>query len=216
MRQQRARCDMMQVVIFFGRRQRDPAPYTKRNAMQRSKFDIGRADAGAGGMSMISGSGGASGMGTSSSSYDASAMAQSTGSSGVGSGSMCLEKSSSREWSAAASATASLKWASLWARNGRHPVVQALFSSQRSVTARAAATIPACSHERPESHAHCRVRDDGVPVLHVEPIGARLRQLRVVVQELEQDSDEVVTPRPETQHCGHEQSKSANLGKRDN
>ena len=31
-------------------------------------------------------------------------------------------------------------------------------------------TIPACSHERPERHAHCRVRDDGVPVLHVEPI----------------------------------------------
>ena len=63
-------------------------------------------------------------------------------------------------------------------------------------------TIPACSHERPERHAHCRVRDDGVPVLHVEPICARLRQLRVVVQELEQDDDEVVTPRPETQHCG--------------
>ena len=51
---------------------------------------------------------------------------------------MCLEKSSSWAWSAAASATASLKWASLWARNGRHPVVQALLSSQRSVTARAA------------------------------------------------------------------------------
>ena len=59
-------------------------------------------------------------------------------SSGAGSGSVCLEKSSSREWSAAASAAASLKWASLWARNGRHPFVQALFSSQRSVTARAA------------------------------------------------------------------------------
>ena len=106
--------------------------------MQRSKFDIGGADAGAGGMSMISGSGGASGMGASSSSSDASAMAQSTGSSGAGSGSMCLEKSSSRARSATASATASLKWAPLWARYGRHPVVQALFSSQRSVTARAA------------------------------------------------------------------------------
>ena len=57
-------------------------------------------------------------------------------------------------------------------------------------------TIPACSHERPERHAHCRVRDDGVPVLHVEPICARLRKLRVVLQELEQDDDEVVTPTP--------------------
>ena len=56
-------------------------------------------------------------------------------------------------------------------------------------------TIPACSHQRPERHAHCRVWDDGVPVLQVEPIHARLRQLRVVVQELGQDSDEVVTPR---------------------
>ena len=55
-------------------------------------------------------------------------------------------------------------------------------------------TIPACSHQRPERHAHW---DDGVPVLHVEPIPARLRQLRVVIQELEQDDDEVVTPRPD-------------------
>ena len=54
-------------------------------------------------------------------------------------------------------------------------------------------TIPACSRERPERHAHRRLQDDGVPVLHVEPIPARLRQLRVVFQELEQDSDEVVT-----------------------
>ena len=45
--------------------------------------------------------------------------------------------------------------------------------------------MPACSHERPERNAHCRVWDDGVPVLHVEPIPARMRQLRVVVQELE-------------------------------
>ena len=156
MRQQRARCDMMQVVFFFGRDQRGPAPYTKRNAMQRSKFDIGRADAGAGGMSMISGSGGASGMGASSSSSDASAMAQSTGSSGAGSGSMCLEKNSSREWSAAASATASLKWASLWARNGRYPVVQALFSSQRSVTSRAA-------HSAEEHKTHSKFVISTVP-----------------------------------------------------
>ena len=34
-------------------------------------------------------------------------------------------------------------------------------------------TIPACSHQRPERHAHSRVRDDGVPVPQVEPIRAR-------------------------------------------
>ena len=53
-------------------------------------------------MSIISASVVFSGMGVSSSSSDASSMAQSTGSSGAGSGSMCLAKSSSREWSAAA------------------------------------------------------------------------------------------------------------------
>ena len=136
-------------------------------------------------------------MGASSWSSVASAMAHSTGSSGAGSGSMCLEKSSSWAWSAAASATASRNSALLPSRKRCHPVVHALFSSQRSVTARDA------------------IRRDSVPVLHVEPISARLRQLRVVVQELEQDNDEVVTPRPETQHCGHEQNKSANSGKRD-
>ena len=62
-------------------------------------------------------------------------------------------------------------------------------------------------HQRPERHAHRGVRHDGVPVLHVEPIRARLRQLRVVLQELEQDDDEVVNPRPETQHRGHEQKQ---------
>ena len=80
--------------------------------MHRSKFDSERADAGAGGMWMISGSGGRSGMGVSSS--EASVMA---GSSGVGSGSMCLEKRSWWEWRAAASVTASRKaersWSSL-------------------------------------------------------------------------------------------------------
>ena len=76
-------------------------------------------------------------------------------------------------------------------------------------------TIIADTHERPERHAHCRVWDDGVPVLHVEPIRARLRKLRVVLRELEQDDVEVVTPRRETQHCGHEQNKSANLVTRD-
>ena len=50
-----------------------------------------------------------------------------------------------------------------------------------------------------------------VPVLHVEPICTRLRKLRVVLQELEQDDDEVVTPRPETQHCGHEQKTKAQI-----
>ena len=75
-------------------------------------------------------------------------------------------------------------------------------------------TFLACSHERRERHAHCRVRDDGVPVLHVEPIRARLRQLRVVVQELEQDSNEVATPRPEPQHCGHEQKQKRTFGQK--
>ena len=70
--------------------------------MQRSKLDIGGADAGAGGMPITSGSSGASGLGASSSSSDASAMAQSTRSSGAGSGSVCLEESSSWAWSAAA------------------------------------------------------------------------------------------------------------------
>ena len=71
-------------------------------------------------------------------------------------------------------------------------------------------TIPTCSHQRPERHAHCRVRDDGVPVLQIQPIRARLRQFRVVVQELEQDSDEVA----ETQHCGHEQKQKRKFGQK--
>ena len=104
--------------------------------MQRSKIDIDRADARAGGMSTSSGSGGASGMGASSSSSDASAMAHSTGSSGAGSDSLCLEKSSSWAWSAAASVTASRNSALLPARNGSYPVVHALFSSHKSVAAR--------------------------------------------------------------------------------
>ena len=84
--------------------------------MHRSKCDIGRADAKAGGTSMISGSGGACGMGASTSPSEASAMAQSTGSSGAGSGSMCLEKRSSWEWIAPASSTASRKVWSLSTR----------------------------------------------------------------------------------------------------
>ena len=58
--------------------------------MHLSKLDIGGADAGAGGMSMISGSSGASGMGASFSSSDASAVAQSRGSGGAGSGTISL------------------------------------------------------------------------------------------------------------------------------
>ena len=99
--------------------------------MQRSKFNIGCADAGAGGMSMTSGSGGASGMGASSSSSEASAMAQSTGSSGAGSGSICFAKRSSRAWRAAASVTASRKSSSLWERKRRQPVVHAWFCRRR-------------------------------------------------------------------------------------
>ena len=91
--------------------------------MHRSKFDIGGADAGAGGMSITSGSGGASGMGASSSLSEASAMAHPTGSSVAGSGSMCLEIRSSREWSAVASVTASRKSPTLWARF-RHSVAE--------------------------------------------------------------------------------------------
>ena len=56
----------MMMVEYFFETQRGPAPYTRRRAMHRSKFDIGGADAGAGGMSISSGSGGASGMGASS------------------------------------------------------------------------------------------------------------------------------------------------------
>ena len=62
-------------------------------------------------------------------------------------------------------------------------------------------TMPACPHQRPERHAHRGFRDDGVPVLHAQPVPARLHQLRVVVQELEQDDDQAVTPRPEPQHA---------------
>ena len=70
-------------------------------------------------------------------------------------------------------------------------------------------------HQRPERHAHRGLRDDGVPVLHVEPICTRLRKLRVVLQEPEQDDDEVVTSRPESKHVDTCKNKSANSGKRD-
>ena len=124
------RCDMMKVVFFL-------ETSTRSSAVHQAQCDAAlQVRHRSRGMSISSGSGGASGMGASSSSSAASAIAHSTGSSGAGSGSMCLEKRSSREWSAAASSTASLKWASLWARKRRHPVVHALFSSQRSVTAK--------------------------------------------------------------------------------
>ena len=62
-------------------------------------------------------------------------------------------------------------------------------------------TILASSHQRPKRHAHRGLRHDGVPVLRAQPVPARLRQLRVVVQELERDDDQAVTPRPEPQHA---------------
>ena len=68
--------------------------------------------------------------------------------------------------------------------------------------------ILADTHQRPERHAHRGLRDDSVPVLHIEPIRARLRQLRVVVQELKQEDDEVVTPRPEPQHVDTSKTKA--------
>ena len=80
-----------------------------------------------------------------------------------------------------------------WRRSERHEKKEKVTRCVLS----ALVTIIADTHQRPERHAHCRVRGrTGVPVLQVEPIRARLRQLRVVVQELEQDSDEVVTPTP--------------------
>ena len=66
----------------------------------------------------------------------------------------------------------------------------------------------ACFHEHPERHTHRRLGDQGVPVLHEEPNPARLRQLLIVIKELEQRS----TPRAPA--CRHERNKSANLGKK--
>ena len=43
-------------------------------------------------------------------------------------------------------------------------------------------TIIADTHQRPKRHAHRGLRDDGVPMLHVVPIRARLRQLLVVLR----------------------------------
>ena len=53
-----------------------------------------------------------------------------------------------------------------------------------------------------------------MPVLHVQPVPARLRQLRVVVQELEQDDVHVVTPHPEPQHAAmSDQNRAVGLTK---
>ena len=98
-----------------------------------------------------------------------------------------------------------------WRRSERHEKKKKV----RRCVLSALVAIIADTLQRPERHAHCRVRDDGVPVLHVvEPIRARLRQLRVVLQELEQDDVEVVTPRPETQHCGHKQKQKRKFGQK--
>ena len=76
-------------------------------------------------------------------------------------------------------------------------------------------TIPASSHERPASRAlHGPGRRCTRAARRADPCKTAPAACRRP-QELEQDSDEVVTPRPETQHCGHEQNKIENLGKRD-
>ena len=75
-------------------------------------------------------------------------MAHSTGFSGAGFGSMCLEKELIVGEECHGLCDAFFEVASLWARSGRHPVVQALFSSQKSVTAR-----PAHSAEDWRRHA---------------------------------------------------------------
>ena len=49
---------------------------------------------------------------------------------------------------------------------------------------------------------------DGVPVLHVQPVPARLRQLRVVVQELKQDDDQGRRTTPGAPACREEGPKS--------
>ena len=107
--------------------------------MQRSKLDMGGADAGAGGMSISSSSGGASGMGASSSSSAASAMAQSTGSSRAGSGSTHVENSSPSgvEFGGVCDGSFETRRCCVLVSD-LHPVVHAWFFSQRSVTARAA------------------------------------------------------------------------------
>ena len=107
--------------------------------MHRSKLDIGGAHAAAGGMSISSGSSGASGMGASSLSSDASVMAHSTWVFGSG-----LRLDLSREQRASGvqlvglcNSLAKIVVAAC-AQLTPTPMLQTLFSSHRSVTARAA------------------------------------------------------------------------------
>ena len=67
--------------------------------------------------------------------------------------------------------------------------------------------------ERPERHTHRGLRHDSVPALHVEPIHARLRQLRIVIQEFEQDDVEVVAQRPESKHAETTETKAQTWAK---
>ena len=69
-------------------------------------------------------------------------------------------------------------------------------------------TILADTRERPERRTHRGLRHDRKPALHVEPIYARLRQFRIVIQELEQDDVEVVAPRPESKHAETSEAKA--------
>ena len=75
-------------------------------------------------------------------------------------------------------------------------------------------TILADTHERPERHTHRGLRHDSVPALHVEPIHARLRQLRIVIQEFEQDDVEVVAQRPESKHAETTETKAQTWAKK--
>ena len=96
-----------------------------------------------------------------------------------------------------------------WWRSERHEKKEKV----RRCVLSALVTIVADTNQSPERHAHCRVRDD-VPVLHMEPICTRLRQLRVALQEIEQDDVEVVAPRPETKHVDTSKTKAQIWAKR--
>ena len=109
-----------------------------------SKLDIGGANAGCRSMSTSSGSSASACGGEPSSSSDSSAMAHTGEPSSASSDVICLAKSSSRAWSAAASVTASPKSLSLWVRKRRQPVVHAWFLPQTSVPARSAHSAEDC------------------------------------------------------------------------
>ena len=95
-----------------------------------------------------------------------------------------------------------------------------MWNTHRHVTPSAAPVgtsakeVTPSTEKRPQNGEERKVVSNTSPVLHVEPICARLRQLRVVLQELEQDDDKVVTPRPETQHRGHEQKQKRKFGQK--